>query len=54
MGGCIGVRNVSSSRGSANAIFLTCAIYAVERQWFPTELKTLVGIHRFAVSPGVI
>ena len=26
---------------------------ASERQWLPTELTTLVGIHRFAVSPGV-
>ena len=41
MGGFIGVRNVSNNRGSTNAIFLTCAIYA--NSWCSSGRKTVVA-----------
>ena len=59
MGGCIGVRNVSNSRGSTNAIFLTCAIYTNSllssgRKTVVTSGANNAGRHPpFAVSPDV-
>ena len=41
LGGYIGVRNVSNSRGSTNAIFRTCAIYA--NSWLSSGRKTVVA-----------